>query len=242
MAESGTSLHLMAVDCCEHQLDALRGVPTARLTAIVSPRSESAEPDECEEEVDLVVIGLAQYPVRRVFISQLRRIYPTIPMLILRREEATGANEPAVRGEFVLSDRRQGGDCEVVTALREVLPLKPCEHAHKRRHYDLVRDVIRLIVEHYPDPELSLEQVARELNLTSGQLSRILNRQVGVSFRGLLRHTRIEEAKRMLASRRYSIKEVAARVGFADSHYFSRSFKQLTGLSASEYRAQDAVI
>ena len=45
----------------------------------------------------------------------------------------------------------------------------------------------------------------------------------------------------MLASRRYSVKEVAARVGFSDSHYFSRSFKEITGLSASEYQSQDAV-
>ena len=43
--------------------------------------------------------------------------------------------------------------------------------------------------------------------------------------------TRIEEAKRMLASRHYSVKEVAERVGFSDCHYFSRSFKELTGQS-----------
>ncbi len=45
----------------------------------------------------------------------------------------------------------------------------------------------------------------------------------------------------MLASQQYSVKQVAARVGFSDSHYFSRSFRELTGLSASEYRAQDVI-
>ena len=45
----------------------------------------------------------------------------------------------------------------------------------------------------------------------------------------------------MLTSRRYSVKEVAARVGFSDSHYFSRSFKELVGLSATEYRSNTAI-
>jgi two-component system response regulator YesN len=101
--------------------------------------------------------------------------------------------------------------------------------------------VVKVISEKFADPSLDLLVVARELPMSATQLSRILNQQVGISFRQLLRQTRIEEAKRMLASREYSVKEVAARVGFSDSHYFSRSFKELTGISASEYRAQDPI-
>lgn len=65
---------------------------------------------------------------------------------------------------------------------------------------------------------------------------------MGVSFRQLLRRARIEEAKSMLVSGRYSVKEVASQVGFSDSHYFSRSFKELTALSASHYRSKDALV
>jgi two-component system response regulator YesN len=77
-----------------------------------------------------------------------------------------------------------------------------------------LREVIRVIAEKYSDPELDLARVARTLPMSPVSLSRILNQQVGVSFRQLLRHVRIEEAKRMLSSRRYSVKEVAAKVGF----------------------------
>jgi len=38
------------------------------------------------------------------------------------------------------------------------------------------------------------------------------------------------------------VKEVAVKVGFADSHYFSRTFKELTGQSASEYRSRDTTL
>jgi two-component system response regulator YesN len=128
-----------------------------------------------------------------------------------------------------------------VRSLRANLPLKPCEHTLQSKNHDLVREVVRIIGESYADPDLDLRQVADNLPMSPAQLSRILNQQVGVSFRQLLRRTRIEEAKRMLASRRFSVKEVAARVGFTDSHYISRSYKAHTGLSATEYQQQDLI-
>ena len=239
MVNPKEALHIMAVDCCEHMLKVLERVPSSQLISVGS-REELGRHDD----IDLIVIGVSKYPVRRLFISQLRRIYPDVPVLILRREETRmedGAAE-RIRGEFILSDQRNDYDCQIVRALRTALPLiKMCAHTYKGYNYDTVREVIRVIAEKYTEPDLDLASVAKELPMPAARLSRMLNQQVGVSFRQLLRHTRIEEAKRLLASKRYGVKEVAARVGFSDSHYFSRSFKELTGLSASEYRYQEPI-
>ena len=229
----------MAIDCCEHILEVLEGVPDSRLTAVVSGEKQRSA---SRHDVDLIVIGLARYPVRRLFISQLRGVYPEVPILVLRRLENGAGMVDSVRGEFVLSEKPvNNADLEIIRLLRKVLPIRQCEHVHKTRNYDTVRAVIRVIAEHYSDPELDLQRVARELYMTPAVLSRVLNQQVGISFRQLLGTTRIEEAKRMLASRQYSVKEVAVRVGFSDSHYFSRSFKKQTGLSASEFHSQDPI-
>jgi AraC-like DNA-binding protein len=53
---------------------------------------------------------------------------------------------------------------------------------------------------------------------------------------------RIEEAKRILTSRQFSVKEVALLVGFSDSHYFSRSFKESTGVRAGEYQSRTQLL
>ncbi len=234
-------LHIMAVDCCQHVLGELGNLPSSTLIAVAS--REKGRFGGNGHDIDLIVIGVSKYPVRRLFISQLRRIYPNVPVLILRRlEKSLGTDEDTIRGEFILSDdKTHRHDLETVRSLRGVLPLQPCVHMERGFNYDTVREVIRVISENYSNPDLDLARVAHALPMSPALLSRILNQQVGVSFRQLLRHTRIEEAKRMLASRRYSVKEVASRVGFVDSHYFSRSFKELTGLSASEYRTQDAI-
>lgn len=233
-------MQVVAIDCCSHVVATLENVPASSVSPVTSRhKSQSITP---EQDVDLVVIGISRYPVRRLFISQLRQVYPRVPVLILRLVEVDQGLQRVIRGEFVLSAESIGqGDLETVKILRTVLPIKPCSHVNNVLNYDTVREVVRVISENYSNFDLDLAHVSRELSISRGHLSRILNQQVGVSFRQLLRNTRIEEAKNLLALKKYSVKEVAARVGFSDSHYFSRSFKELTGLSASEYRSRDLV-
>lgn len=233
-------IHIMAIDCCEHILSKLESILTAKLTALKSTNDLHLEVDD---NIDLIVIGITKYPIRRMFIGHLRRVYPETPMLILRREEVeTRKGKDNIRGEFLLSDRQCSDDCHIVAVLRNVLPLSQCAHTERGGNFDVVREIVDVIVNNYSHPELDLNRVANSLSMSPAKLSRILNQQVGISFRQLLRRTRIEEAKRMLTYGQFSVKEVAARVGFTDSHYFSRSFKELTGFNASEYKVQSAIL
>jgi len=233
-------LNVMAIDCCEHVINIIRKTPCARLTSVET--KGNATMDHGYDAIDFIIICAPRYPVRRPFISQLRETYSNVPILILRRVEVKNGGGEIIRGEFLLSDQPHKDDLELVQAVRENFPLRPCQHTHKEVNFDTVRNVMKIIADNYADPDLDLEKVAKSLPLSPVQLSHILNQEVGVSFRHLLRRTRIEEAKRLLASNRYSVKEVAVRVGFADSHYFSRTFKELTGQSASEYRSRETTL
>jgi AraC-like DNA-binding protein len=232
-------LKIMAVDCCEHMLAALQRIPALSLVPV-----QSADKTTVAEGhgINIIVVGFAQYPIRRLYLSELRRIYPTVPVLVLRRENRPNKLEESIRGEFLMSDVNDGNDYDVVRALRRIMPLPACPHLHKGYTYNTVREVIRILASNYTDPQLDLDKVAKELPMSPKRLSRILNQQVGVSFRQLLRDMRIEEAKRILTSRQLSIKEVALRVGFSDSHYFSRSFKESTGVRAGEYQSHTATL
>lgn len=234
-------VRVMAIDCCEHILAKIKSAlsPT-RVTEIDSRGKQFFH--KAEEELDLIVISVTRYPVRRLFISQLRRIFINVPVLVLRREdicEKTGRE--CIHGEFIVSDKTHTRDLETVRDLRLVMPFAICEHTEKGYNFDIVREVIRIITERHTDPDLDLSRVAKAMTLSPAHLSKILNKEVGVSFRQLLRQTRIAEAKRLLATKRFSVKEVAQRVGFADSHYFSRSFKVMTGTSASDYQSEVSV-
>lgn len=94
--------HIVAIDCCEHILSQLGGAPGSRLTAVAS--KSRSHTTASSGEVDLIVIGVARYPVRRLFLSQMRRVYPEVPVLILRRSENDEGSQNAIRAEFVLSE------------------------------------------------------------------------------------------------------------------------------------------
>ena len=233
MARNEPTFNIVAIDCCEDILRSLSSLPRSKLLTVASKDMASSSGRTGMEHV--IVVGVPAYPVRRSIISQLRRIYPNVPLLILRRDESAGV-EQNIRGEFVLSDLSNRNDLEIVRAVRTIFPFSPCLHLNRPDGYDLVREVIRVITENYGNRLLNLKSVAEEINISPANLSRILNKEFRVSFRHILREIRIQQAKAMLSSERYSVKEVAARVGFSDTHYFSRSFKKVMGLSASEYR------
>jgi AraC-like DNA-binding protein len=230
VAKSKQIRTILAVDCCNHTIAALE---TLGYTIVTAPSGKE------NQSVNLIVTGVTQLPIRRSVINELRRLYPAVPTLILRREGSSG--KEGIRGEFILSDQGKKNDLEVVNRVRAIFPLAACEHTGRSTNYGLAQEALKVLLERYSDVSLDLRWVARELLVSPKKLSRVLNQEAGMNFRKLLRNIRVEEAKRMLSSGDYSIKEVAAHVGFSDGHYFSRSFKEVTGQSASEFRASSSL-
>ena len=63
-------------------------------------------------------------------------------------------------------------------------------------------------------------------------------KQIGVSPINYLITKRISEAKNLLKTTNYSIRDISSIVGFSTSSYFSQMFKKVTGLSPKEYKLQ----
>ncbi|PIY48354.1 MAG: AraC family transcriptional regulator, partial [Armatimonadetes bacterium CG_4_10_14_3_um_filter_59_10] len=68
-------------------------------------------------------------------------------------------------------------------------------------------------------------------------LSRAFRNATGCSPLDYLVRVRIHHAMELLKEADLSIAEVARRVGFADSNYFSRQFRALVGSSPRGYRS-----
>lgn len=83
---------------------------------------------------------------------------------------------------------------------------------------------------------LSLKSVADELYISTWYLSKLLKKETGSNFTGLLNEIRIEEAKKLLLDPRYKIYEIANKVGYEDIPYFTKLFKRFTGLNPMDYK------
>ncbi len=91
------------------------------------------------------------------------------------------------------------------------------------------------IEEHYSE-ELSLDILARKLNITGTYLSAYFKKKQGVNFVDYLNEVRIGKAKELLTGTDLQIQEVAVRTGYLNANSFIRTFKKITGLSPGEYR------
>lgn len=89
----------------------------------------------------------------------------------------------------------------------------------------------------YRDPELSLELLAKELGITRHHLSELLNKELDTNFYAMLRTCRIKEARELLLLHPdRTILEIAFAVGFNNKNSFNRTFKEIMGMSPSQYR------
>lgn len=82
----------------------------------------------------------------------------------------------------------------------------------------------------------TLQYVAEKVFITPAYLSTLFKTNMGVTFIEHLTDIRIRKAKKLLKQTYLKNYEVAEKVGYHDSRYFSQIFKKKVGLSPSEYR------
>ncbi|NLM75161.1 MAG: response regulator [Clostridiaceae bacterium] len=84
--------------------------------------------------------------------------------------------------------------------------------------------------------DITLEDIARVVNLSPYYFSRFYKEQSGVNFIDRLTAIRIEKAKEYFQNTDLSLKEVSGLVGYQDPNYFSKLFKKTTGYTVTEYK------
>ena len=89
----------------------------------------------------------------------------------------------------------------------------------------------------YRDEDLTLASLAGLLDLTSQQLSELINTRLGTGFSRFVRERRVESAKQLLINApEQSILSVSLDVGFKSQSNFYAAFREITGVSPGDYR------
>lgn len=83
---------------------------------------------------------------------------------------------------------------------------------------------------------LSLPEVASHVHMSPRQLCRVIARFTGTSPAAYITRARLDRARGLLLKSSASIKEIAASLGYADVHYFTRLFSREFGCSPGAYR------
>jgi two-component system response regulator YesN len=110
------------------------------------------------------------------------------------------------------------------------------------RHYTgVIKQAQETMERRYMEPELSLNDVAAQVNLSPCHFSAVFSQETGQTFKEYLTEIRIRKAKELLRTTALKTYEICDQVGYNDPHYFSHVFKRQTGLTPGEFRSQAVV-
>lgn len=152
---------------------------------------------------------------------------------------------------FLIKYLSQEMSWEKMNRAEEAIPItKTGQDTVKELSYSLSEELLKeyAIVLHeclcnrklYMRPDLSLELLVQETQIPRRHFSELLNAYLGKSFYTLIAEYRIEVAKSMLKEEVHSltIEALAYECGFNSKTTFNKYFKEITGISPSEYRNQ----
>lgn len=101
----------------------------------------------------------------------------------------------------------------------------------------------KLLVEYvdtnYSSAAINIDMLAEYLNLSVPYTSKLFKQTTGQTFKEYLINKRVEEAKRLMLTTNYSIKEISELVGAGTYNSFVRMFKNKVGVSPGQYRSID---
>lgn len=101
---------------------------------------------------------------------------------------------------------------------------------------DPIERGISYIESHFSNHELKLEDVAKYVDRNPSYFSHLLISKTGRSFTEILTGIRIKEAKRYLLETGKPVKEISYLIGYHNPNYFSRTFKEIVGVSPRDFR------
>ena len=151
-----------------------------------------------------------------------------------RDEEIGGAVQQAVRR---IQARREAQ--EAVTYWRTIQSKKKqpgAAETEKGNTDAVIHEVRQYILEHYEDPDLSVQQLAEMYHLHSVYLNRIFRRENDDSINHYIISVRMNVAAELLKSSDLSTGEIAERVGYRTYSNFHLTFRNQFGCTPGQFR------
>ena len=101
-----------------------------------------------------------------------------------------------------------------------------------------VEEVKRYLDEHFRE-RIRLEQIAEIFNYNKDYLTTVFRKTYGETIGDYIIRLKIEDAKQQLKYTSKTMEEILQSLGYSDSSFFYRQFKQVEGVSPGSYRKRE---
>lgn len=100
-------------------------------------------------------------------------------------------------------------------------------------------EIMEFINKSYNNADLSVGEIANKVYLTPNYMMMFFKKKMGKTVLQYMTEVRMEAAKVLLKDGRGNLSEVALKVGFRDTGYFSKVFRRYVGISPRTYREKN---
>jgi signal transduction histidine kinase/DNA-binding response OmpR family regulator/ligand-binding sensor domain-containing protein len=94
----------------------------------------------------------------------------------------------------------------------------------------------KIVEDRFSDPLFNVNDLERDMKMSHARFYRKIMAIIGINGNAYIRKVRINKSKDLLRENLYSISEIAYLCGFNESSYFSKVFKEETGMSPNDFR------
>ena len=161
--------------------------------------------------------------------------------LRLSTEQLAQAMQYVARIEEEIAEKRHGHGFIAIAQLMELIGyLSRCYSQLEPEAERPVTQISELLghMERHHAEALTVADLLRVAHMSQTTLMRTFGRIMGRSPIDHLIRLRISKARDLLRRTELSVTDVAFRVGFNDSNYFTRQFRRVTGVTPRTYRAR----
>ena len=112
----------------------------------------------------------------------------------------------------------------------------PQEITYSQADEEFLCKLNNIINENLSNEDLSIAFITSEIGMSRASLYNKMSKVTGMGVNDYINRIRIEKAAEMLLNTNLSVKEISQEVGFSYPRYFSTSFKQVKGVTPTQFK------
>lgn len=155
----------------------------------------------------------------------------------MKREYQLTGNEELFQLSEVIGSIYQVGSLAALKAVlvREIWGMIDCLRTEESQYTPVIRQILSDVEKDYKG-DMNLKTLAHKYHMNTSYLGQIFQKEVGTPFSQYLSNKKSSRAKELILTTNLKITEIAQEVGYPDTSYFYRKFKQFYGVSPAALR------
>jgi len=186
---------------------------------------------------DIVYGNMATDPLKQLFYGSIANT-----TLVTRFAIEGGLDEETAfsLSDFYIKKMEKTASLEALQKLNEEMAIEFTQYVHcANKEFSNFSTPIRKCItylEIHNHENITLEQMAKVINLSPKYLSVLFSQETGISFHTYQTGKKIEEAQTLLKHSSMTYSEIAEVLGFSSQSHFCSVFKKHTGTTPARYR------